>query len=751
MIDFLPPADTPHQRRALFGLRAVSRAWCGGFALAVRLGWRARARRFAVGGPMFFNPSEPTEAEAGPDWVAAVARGRGTTEAEALVWACGVGVLHPVAALRHAARTGSADALDALAPDARLVRRATEQPGADALCLAAAGGHVEALGRLARPPWSLVSDDRYFDTTQAVAVAARNGQAAAVGALFAAAAAAGVRSSALVAAALDYRVTDHARMLEVVARAAPAVDDDTAASLLGSAASAGAEALRRMAEPPFSLGRRHVVRSAAFVLGCAARVGCAGFVDELAQPPWSVTAGDLDADEWTAVLMSAAKGGHVAVLERLAEPPYAGAGWNAFAALCHATRAPDDGAFGRLLLPPFSAWPPAPGMMRHHLLFFACSEGREAFLDRLVAPPFGFGAADALACGVLCAAAAGGHVAVIDRLGGPPFSLRSADVDAAWQHALDSALPRPDGHADVVGALARLCEPHEARAAADRAGLLRAAVAHSAVTALDRLALPPFSFAKADVVRHCRVVGGGAPVSHLHGNARAAERWLAARGAGRCRGGDVVSGWCEESIACTFNAVPAHGGAAALVGVIAARGHTTVVDRLTQPPYSFDGEDARACDCAAFCWAAACGTPGMLRRLAEPPFSLTRADVAGTTAWIALQEALTSGNVAVAQALADEPYRVGREDAPSATSVGALVLLAAGVPHALRWLAGPPLRVTHEDLVDVVDDLREWLLHNPMAVWMAGDVLARPPFSVKGIPKPEPDGMRFCCCHGPCA
>ena len=82
---------------------------------------------------------------------------------------------------------------------------------------------------------------------------------------------------------------------------------------------------------------------------------------------------------------------------------------------------------------------------------------------------------------------------------------------------------------------------------------------------------------------------------------------------------------------------------------------------------------------------------------------------------------------------------------------GALVLLAAGAPHALRWLAGPPLRVTHEDLVDVVDALRGLLQHNPMAVCMAGDVLARPPFSVKGIPKPEPDETRFCCCHGPCA
>lgn len=718
VLSFVPaPTASRSRRRAVFALRRVCRAWCDGFTQAVQHGWVLTQEPDCA--LLWFGP-HPRDLSA--DAVAeAVRAGFGTCDGEvpsptaALRWACrAIGAVHPVAAVRFAARTGDVALLDALADekwcdprcDAGALAIGAGAGHAGALAIAAGAGHAAVVERLSRPPWRLsCTGDGAPYLGCVTRTAAENGHTAVVTTLLECT---DCCQSVLRAAFQCALQEGNVPLLERVARAFP--PDATALAVeldaLGYAARSGSPVvLRVLAEPPFSLGREHL-------LGCVARVLCgvaemdnaADMLDALARPPWLV--GPDDVAPWApAILVNAARSGSVAALDRLAEPPYAGVAEHGGAALVEGVVGP---AFERLLLPPFSAWERArrwqggPEQARRDLLRGARGVGRADVVDRAARPPVSATAKDARSAGALSAAVWAGCAATVARLGLPPYSLR-ADDEAVWEVASQRV------SAELLDALARLCTARAARRLADRCSMLYNAALSGDAPALDRLAQQPYSFGGDDVRRQC---GGThytasfpeADLLQSHGDGRrVAERLLWVDG---LRGGDTpMSPSVAHGDGVSMNGMPLHGGARALVLAFGATHYNrakfaAALGRLVRPPYSLGRDDALRCGCAAFCWAAACPSPEQLALLAAPPFSLTRADVAGPAAWIALQEAVLLGRVEVLDALVDEPYRVCREDAPPAPgSVGALLLLGAEHEAVLRWLAGPPLFATHADLV----------------------------------------------------
>ncbi len=135
VLSFLPKPVGAAERRATFGLRGLGRVWCAAFSRAVRCGWTLA----------------PADAEVDAAHLAdAVAAGLGgaTSPSDALLWACGVGVLRPCAALCHAAETGDVALFEAM--DDRVERLDTRRL-LGLVQVAGACGHVPVLRRLLWP------------------------------------------------------------------------------------------------------------------------------------------------------------------------------------------------------------------------------------------------------------------------------------------------------------------------------------------------------------------------------------------------------------------------------------------------------------------------------------------------------------------------------------------------------------------------------------------------------------------------
>lgn len=157
------------------------------------------------------------------------------------------------------------------------------------LFIIAAAGHVAALDRLARPPFSLGQAD------------ARSGD-----------------SAVLCWAALD----GHAAVLDRLALPPYSLGQADARStdnkaLRGAAGNGHVAVLDRLALPPYSLGRPDAQSGDNEALRSAAMNGHVAVLDRLALPPYSLGQADARSDNNEA-LRRASQHGHVAVLDRLA-------------------------------------------------------------------------------------------------------------------------------------------------------------------------------------------------------------------------------------------------------------------------------------------------------------------------------------------------------------------------------------------------------------------------------------------------
>eukprot|EP00727_Mastigamoeba_balamuthi_P014544 m51a1_g9714 hypothetical protein (625) ;mRNA; f:1412215-1418949 len=377
---------------------------------------------------------EPSERACGECLLVACARGHaGVVRALAKLYGLGAADA-TLCALCAAAANGHADVVRALC--AAPYRASAPGPRlAVAAALACAGGHAEALEALARPPLCLRCGS------------ARDGRA-----LLAAACRCGRAGVPFALGPADADASDALRLA------------------CGSDAAEAADAVRALAEPPYSVAGRASPGAVAALLADACARGAVDVARALLEEPYGA-AGAVDWDGARALLEAVCEGGHCAVLRALSVPPFA-----------------------RVVETGLAEMDPAATLeCVHRLLRLACCAGSAPMVRTLARPPYCADGEHARHRGnaILRAACSRGHCAVVRALARPPYGLCGDDARAE-----DGALLAAcrTGHADVVRALAR--EPYalgerDARAARCRAVHVARQRRHAEV--LEVLSGPPYN------------------------------------------------------------------------------------------------------------------------------------------------------------------------------------------------------------------------------------------------------------------
>ena len=274
------------------------------------------------------------------DWFSSYPRASFSSGAEALRWAvrC-AGIVGAAESAEFVARCVPDFALlDALTPRQRRAKESVALPTRIALLVAAAtGGNVAVMDGLGQPPYALGTD----------------------------------------------KTCENARC----------------AALLGAVERCSTGSLRRLAEPPFSLGARHLQRlkakgTPAHALRRAVSTGCLELWDTLTATPYAYAP---SADAVVELLVVAASHGQAGMLDRL-------------------------GTYGRGPLCGYKR-----NQIVYRMLCGAASGGHWHVVERMAKPPFSAADTNQQVEGwarVLCCAAAAGHVAVVDRLARAPYNLR---------------------------------------------------------------------------------------------------------------------------------------------------------------------------------------------------------------------------------------------------------------------------------------------------------------------------------------
>eukprot|EP00727_Mastigamoeba_balamuthi_P000832 m51a1_g10746 hypothetical protein (1328) ;mRNA; r:342093-348407 len=327
------------------------------------------------------------------------------------------------------AHRGDADAVRVLtAPPYSLTREdlLLQQTGKSALDYACSSGSVELVEALAGPPLHVCREDLLSSGLSALRCACVSGHAGVVARLsqppFLMGHAEALACNALTTA-VGLRV--NVAVLDVLAAEpysvcsrVPGDDELATAQVLHTACLVGSkEVLRRLAQPPYSMGRAEAVESSCLALQNACAAGNVEALDVLAEPPYSIAFDDIRAVGHT-LLEFAAASGQVGAVRRLSQAPYSlGCNGNSSAALAR-----------------------------------ACTGGHVAVIEELGRPPYSLGQEEARTADALAATCKEGRADAVRALARQPFCLGHSD--ASRRANLCLFLACLSGQADIVRALA---------------------------------------------------------------------------------------------------------------------------------------------------------------------------------------------------------------------------------------------------------------------------------------------------------
>eukprot|EP00727_Mastigamoeba_balamuthi_P006434 m51a1_g2410 hypothetical protein (524) ;mRNA; f:788419-790240 len=321
-------------------------------------------------------------------------------------------------ALRMACLSGAAEAVGVLgaAPyslgheQAVLPRSGKDrEPAHTAFDDACSSPSVAVVDVLGRPPFSVCRGDILANNLAALVCACSAGRADTVARLSRPPFSLG-QSEAIQCRALDHG-SQSAAVLDALASSPYSLTGDHCRGAAGNALSTAccglsAEAVRRLALPPYSLGHSDAIAANGVQSVCSS--GCAEILSALAGPPYSLTRADVDSLVPRDLLATACQKGHSEVVRRLAQPPYCigisevrAGGYDVIVRACGGGHA---SVMAELAKPPFC---------------IGQEEAREA-------QPFCLDRSDALRDAKLClfSACLSGNVSVVRALSEPPYSLQ---------------------------------------------------------------------------------------------------------------------------------------------------------------------------------------------------------------------------------------------------------------------------------------------------------------------------------------